>query len=169
MESTSIATPSKVDWKTWEPMVEATLLYVVRGNEVLLIDKKRGIGAGKLNGAGGKIGSGESPLSAAVREFEEELMAIPVDPEKLGEVAFDVMGGVAIRIHVFRSDDLVGEPHETAEACPVWTPVSDIPYDRMWEDDQYWLPLLLDNRRFEVRAGFDGDVLISCEVFETSE
>ena len=169
MGPAGIATPQKVDWSTWEPTVEATLLYVVRGDKILLIHKKRGLGAGKLNGVGGKIEAGESPLAAAVREFEEELLASPVDPEKLGEIAFDVVEEMAIRIHVFRSNDLVGEPKETVEARPEWTPVCNMPYDRMWEDDQYWLPLLLENRRFEVYASFDGDVLVSCEVFETPQ
>ena len=169
MGPAGIATPQKVDWSTWEPTVEATLLYVVRGDKILLIHKKRGLGAGKLNGVGGKIEAGESPLAAAVREFEEELLASPVNPEKLGEIAFDVVEEIAIRIHVFRSNDLVGEPKETVEARPEGTPVCNMPYDRMWEDDQYWLPLLLDNRRFEVYASFDGDVLVSCEVFETPQ
>ena len=169
MGSAGIATLQKIDWSTWEPTMEATLLYVVRGDEILLIHKKRGLGAGKLNGVGGKIEAGESPLSAAVREFEEELLTRPVDPKKFGEIVFDVVEEEAIRIHVFRSNDLVGEPKETVEARPEWTPVRDIPYDRMWEDDRYWLPLLLDNRRFEVYASFDGDVLVSCEVFETHQ
>ena len=169
MGPAGIATPQKVDWSTWEPTVEATLLYVVRGDKILLIHKKRGLGAGKLNGVGGKIEAGESPLAAAVREFEEELLASPVNPEKLGEIAFDVVEEIAIRIHVFRSNELGGEPKETVEARPEGTPVCNMPYDRMWEDDQYWLPLLLDNRRFEVYASFDGDVLVSCEVFETPQ
>ncbi len=155
-----------IDWDTWRADVDATLLYVVRDGEILLIHKKRGIGAGKLNGAGGKVDPGETPLEAAVREFEEELEARPIEPRKLGEVAFDVVGGVSILIHVYRSDGVEGEPTETDEAVPLWAPVSGIPYDRMWEDDKYWLPLLLENRAFEARAQFDGDVLLTCEVFE---
>ncbi|WP_419162669.1 8-oxo-dGTP diphosphatase [Candidatus Palauibacter sp.] len=148
----------------WRPEIDATLLYVVRDGEILLIHKKRGIGAGKLNGAGGKVDPGESCLEAAVREFEEELRAHPVAPRKLGEVAFDVVDGVSILIHVFRADALDGEPSETDEAVPLWAPVDEIPYDRMWADDRYWLPHLLENRAFEAFARFEGDRLLDCEV-----
>lgn len=148
----------------WRAETDATLLYVVRGGEILLIHKKRGIGAGKLNGAGGKVDPGESCLEAAVREFEEELRARPVDPRKLGEVGFDVVNGESLHIHVFRADAVEGEPAETDEAVPVWTPVDDIPYDRMWEDDRYWLPHLLEDRPFEAFARFDGDRMLECQV-----
>jgi 8-oxo-dGTP diphosphatase/2-hydroxy-dATP diphosphatase len=32
-----------------------------------------------------------------------------------------------------------------------------IPYDSMWPDDIYWMPLLLANRHFIGRADFDTD------------
>ena len=44
---------------------------------------------------------------------------------------------------------------ETDEAVPHWVPVDAVPYDRMWEDDRYWIPLLLAGRRFEARALFE--------------
>lgn len=158
-----------MDWEAWSPEIEATLLFVRVDGRLLLIHKKRGIGAGKLNGAGGKVDRGETPLEAAVREFEEELLARPVEPRKGGEVAFHVSDGTAILIHVFLAEALEGEPRETDEAVPHWVPADAIPYDRMWEDDRHWLPLLLAGRRFEARALFEGDTLVSCEVFERSD
>ncbi len=47
-----------VDWESWEPEQVATLLFVVKDTEVLLIHKKRGLGAGKINGPGESL-SGE--------------------------------------------------------------------------------------------------------------
>lgn len=155
-----------VDWDNWTADIEATLLFVVRDGEILLIHKKRGIGAGKLNAAGGKVDPGETVLEAAIREFEEELEATPIEPRKLGEVSFDEVDGVSILIHVFRSDTLIGDPVETDEAVPHWAPIDQIPYDRMWADDRHWLPLLLENRRFTARARFDDDTLLECEVSE---
>lgn len=153
-----------IDWAAWRPDLEATLLFVVRGERVLLIHKKRGLGAGKINAPGGKVDPGETPLDAAVREFEEELEARPVRPERLGVLAFEVVDGPSIRIHVFRSDDVDGEPVETDEAIPAWHPHDDIPYDEMWEDDRYWLPLLLEGRPFDVRTLFAGDRLLGVDV-----
>jgi hypothetical protein len=34
-------------------------------------------------------------------------------------------------------------PRETREAKPVWYDLGALPFDRMWEDDRYWLPLIL--------------------------
>ncbi len=50
------------DWNNWEPGLRATLMFIVdeAREEVLLIRKKRGLGAGKINGPGGKIDPGET-------------------------------------------------------------------------------------------------------------
>ena len=66
-----------VDWERWEPRQRATLLFVVRRDEILLIHKKRGLGAGKINGPGGRLEPGETPLACAIREVEEELCVTP--------------------------------------------------------------------------------------------
>lgn len=159
----------RIDWDAWCPDLEATLLFVVRESRVLLIHKKRGLGEGKLNAAGGKVDPGETPREAAIREFIEEVRARPVDPRKVGEVAFHVTEGDAILIHVFRADELEGVPAETEEAAPRWVPVDEIPYDLMWEDDRYWLPLLLEGRPFHARTLFDGDRLLGYEVLTPPE
>ncbi len=159
-------TTSLVDWTTWQPKEEATVLYVVCDGRVLLIEKKRGLGAGKINGPGGRVEAGENEQGAAIREFEEEVQATPVGVEKCGELWFHVLRGPAIRIHVFRASDCVGEPRETAEATPFWSDVDSMPYDRMWADDRYWFPLLLAGRAFEARTIFDGDRLLEWELEE---
>ena len=150
-----------IDWDAWMPAEQATLLFVVNEDKVLLIEKKRGIGAGKINGPGGRIDPGEGPLEAAVREVEEELRVTPIGIVKVGEVLFQVLNGVSIRIHVFRAADCRGDPTETAEAVPLWTPLEAIPFDRMWEDDRLWFPRMLSGPPFEMRTLFDGDKLLS--------
>jgi len=39
----------EIDWTTWQPNQRATLMFIVdeAGGQVLLIRKKRGLGAGK--------------------------------------------------------------------------------------------------------------------------
>ena len=46
---------SPIDWDGWIPEIRATLMFVREGDQVLLIRKLRGIGAGKINAPGGKI------------------------------------------------------------------------------------------------------------------
>ena len=64
---------SDIDWDTWQPEEVATLMFIIQGDSVLLIRKKRGLGAGKINGPGGKVEGDETPLDCAIRETEEEL------------------------------------------------------------------------------------------------
>ena len=45
-----------------------------------------------------------------------------------------------MRGFVFRTDAFEGDPIETAEASPFWCGWDDVPYDRMWQADRYWLP-----------------------------
>jgi 8-oxo-dGTP diphosphatase len=148
-----------VDWEAWRPADVATLLFVVRGGEVLLIRKKRGLGAGKVNGPGGRIEPGESPRACAIREVQEELHVTPTGVEPMGELRFQFADGYALHCHVFRASGCEGTAAETGEAVPLWTPTDRIPYAEMWADDSLWLPLLLAGERFSGRFVFDGDLM----------
>ncbi len=163
--------PSSVDdinWETWQPKERATLLFVIRAGSVLLIHKKLGLGAGKINGPGGRIERGESARDAAIREVEEELLTTPVDVRKAGELHFQFVDGFSIHGSVFTASDCRGEPRETDEAIPLWAPLDAIPYDRMWADDRHWLPLLLQGAPFRGYFIFDGDRMLDYRI-ETSE
>jgi 8-oxo-dGTP diphosphatase len=140
----------------------ATLLFPVVGGEVLLIRKKRGVGAGLYNGPGGKVEPGETARECAVRETREEIRAAPSGVEKRGELAFRFGSDPFTYVHVFRAAGLAGEPSETPEADPEWYPLDGVPYDEMWPDDRYWLPHLLDGERFFGWFQFDdeGDHLL---------
>jgi 8-oxo-dGTP diphosphatase len=145
-----------VDWARWRG-VECTLVFVVSDGEMLLMRKLRGLGAGKINGPGGKLDAGEAPLAGAIRETREEVCAVPRGLALAGRNAFQFADGSAIDVHVFRADALEGTPAPTPEAEPFWVRVDAIPYAEMWEDDALWLPHLLARRRFAGRFLFDGD------------
>ncbi|AGB37902.1 8-oxo-dGTP diphosphatase [Natronococcus occultus] len=131
-------------------MIEATLCFPRRENggtdEVLLIEKRRGLGEGWYNGPGGKLEDGETPRECAVRETREEV-GLEIDPdelEKAGELSFLLDGECHTFCHVFRTRTFAGELRPSEEARPEWVPVEDVPYDRMWEDDRLWLPAVLE-------------------------
>ncbi|NRA00842.1 MAG: 8-oxo-dGTP diphosphatase [Myxococcales bacterium] len=157
----------EIDWLSWVPQQRATLLFVIRDGEVLLIHKKRGLGEGKINGPGGRLEPGETPLECAIREVEEELLITPVGVRFAGELRFQFLDGLSIHGYVFTASSFEGNPTETDEAAPMWTPLDRIPYDRMWEDDRLWFPHMLDGRPFDGRFLFDGDVLIDHELRST--
>lgn len=152
------------DWSSWTPGLVATLLFVVGEGQVLLIRKKRGLGAGKINGPGGKLDPGESPEECAVRETEEELGVRATGVSEVGRLSFQFVDGMRLYCHVFRADNCIGEPIETDEAIPHWTPVESIPYEEMWADDREWFHLLLARQCFRGYFDFDGDAMLSCRV-----
>ena len=151
----------KLDWPpTWEPTVRANLCFVVKAGRILLIRKKRGFGAGKINGPGGKIDPGETAMESAVRETFEELGVTPLGVRAAGELFFEFLDGMRLHCVVFAADDLTGEPIETDEAVPLWTALDAIPYDEMWADDRFWLPLLISGEQFRAAFIFDGEKLL---------
>lgn len=153
-----------IDWQNWQAEMRATLVFVVNDGHVLLIRKKRGLGAGKINGPGGKIDPGETGLQAAIREAQEEIRITPKQIDKFGELLFQFVDGLSIHCHVFKANDFEGTPQETGEAIPMWTPVDNIPFEEMWEDDRIWLPLMLKGQRFTGRFLFDDDTMLGHEL-----
>jgi 8-oxo-dGTP diphosphatase len=153
-------TVAETDWPGWKPTDTATLVFVVRDGRILLIRKKRGLGAGKINGPGGRVEPGETLEECAVREVQEELRVTPTGLWHGGDHRFQFADGYAIHVHVYRASACEGEPRETDEAAPLWTPLEAIPYDEMWVDDALWLPLLLEGRRFSGRFIFDADEML---------
>jgi 8-oxo-dGTP diphosphatase len=153
-----------IDWSKWRAKDPATLVFVFRGDQVLLIDKKTGLGKGKVNAPGGKVDPGETPEAAAVRECREELHISVRNLEFCGEHCFQFVDGYSIHVYVYRTRDFDGVPTETREAAPRWTPVEEIPFDEMWEDDRYWLPMVLSGERFLGRWIFDGDTMVDYQI-----
>ncbi len=154
-------------------MIEATLCFPLRdasarhdgvaestdadrGSEVLLIEKRRGLGEGWYNGPGGKLEAGETPPECAVRETREEVGLAVSDLEKAAELTFILDGETHTRCHVFRTRSFTGEPRPSPEAHPEWVPIDEVPYDQMWEDDRLWLPGVLSGRTLVGEFRFEG-------------
>ena len=157
---------SDVEWNGWQAKDPATLVFVIRDGKILLIDKKTGFGKGKVNGPGGKLEQGESPEACAVRECQEELGITVSNLQFCGQHRFQFVDGYSIHVWVYSSEEFEGVPTETIEAKPLWVPLDKIPYDRMWEDDQIWLPMLLRGERFQGRWLFDGDTMLDYELLK---
>jgi uncharacterized protein YceH (UPF0502 family)/8-oxo-dGTP pyrophosphatase MutT (NUDIX family) len=155
---------SDIDWANWNPQQRATLLFIVQNGRMLLIHKKTGLGAGKINGPGGRIEPGENPLDAAVREVVEEVGARPAGVTLAGELSFLFTDGLSLHCTVFRASGCSGEPVETPEATPLWVALDAIPYERMWADDRHWVPLLLEGKPFKGYFVFDGDRMLDHRV-----
>lgn len=125
---------------------------------VLLIRKQRPESqAGKLNGVGGKIERGESPVDAMVREFQEEsgvgtsaadweLFAVLTSPE--WEVSF-------FRASLPREtlEDAVMAPPLTHERLECWD-IDRLPSQSTTRNMRWLLPLCLDTSRYVLPLRF---------------
>ncbi|KAF9266051.1 hypothetical protein L218DRAFT_996839 [Marasmius fiardii PR-910] len=164
------------EWLPYHHVKHYTNAFILQGHEVILLGfKKRGFGAGKYNGFGGKVEPGESSLQAAARELEEEA-GIQATLEFAGVLFFvSDREDKAFHIDIYRGEKFDGVITETDEMRPQWfsfregetrTPERSlpIPFDQMWETDPYWIPLLVKGQTFSGRADFrfhDGKLLPS--------
>lgn len=163
-------------WDLWEPEQKCVLCYILRDNngekEVLLIEKKKGFGAGKLTGPGGHIEDEETSFEACIREIKEEVGLTLNSPKMIGAVNFNIPSQNGIKGYIFVCDSFEGTPIETDEAKPFWAPVSDLPWDKMFQDDEHWLPTAIEGKSFDFYATFDDEdklVDYSLELEEENE
>ena len=152
---------SRYDWDNWVPGMRATLVFIFDDTKVLLIEKKTGLGAGKVNAPGGKIEVGETAYDCAVRELNEEVGLQAQELTKMAELRFLMSDHADIFCTVFFGRALNDVAVETREAKPFWVDVDKIPYERMWADDRVWLPIALSGQRVLASFQFDGDTMLS--------
>lgn len=141
-----------------KPKKQTTLCLVYNHPEILLGMKKRGFGEGRWNGFGGKVKEDETIEEATVREMREECGLEISEMEKVGVLEFDADHFKEIIIvHVFRVDKFSGDLVESEEMKPQWFRIDDIPFTDMWTDDPYWMPLLLQGKKFKGKFLFRED------------
>ena len=141
-------------------MKQTNLCYILRPGEVLLAMKKRGFGAGKWNGPGGKAEAGESPEQAVAREVREEIGVSIRDAQDRGVIEFVYAGKPdwSTSCRIYTTTTYEGEPLESEEMRPQWFPLGALPYQDMWESDRVWFPQLLAGESVGCRLYFDNNV-----------
>jgi len=157
---------SDIDWTNWNPKERATLMFIRQNGQLLLIDKKRGLGAGYFNAPGGRMEPGETIMECAVRETQEELCITPLDPVHAGTLMFQFIDGFSIHGEVFTATQFEGTPTETDEAVPHWFLIGDLPYHNMWADDPIWYPKMIAGEKFVGRFTFDGKTMLDYELLD---
>jgi 8-oxo-dGTP diphosphatase / 2-hydroxy-dATP diphosphatase len=159
-------------------MRNTTLLFLVKKEErdddeyepitdICLAMKKRGFGVGRYNGVGGKVEEGETIEDAVKREAQEEIGVLVGSIEKCAELTFVFPHQPSFDqlVHVYLTDEWLGEPEESDEMNPSWFTADAIPYTDMWPDDIFWLPQVLKGESVKGRFVFgEGDVIKEQEV-----
>jgi len=154
-----------------------TLCIIHQHPKVLLGMKKRGFGAGRWNGFGGKLKDNESIEEAMKREIKEESGIDIENLNKVGIIEFGFKNNDEIHeVHIFKSNNFLGKPTESEEMKPQWFYVDEIPFDKMWPSDLHWLPLFLKGKKFKGKFLFDkpsnsdyASVILEKELIEVEE
>lgn len=140
--------------------------YLLREHEgrtqVLLGLKKRGLGAGRFVGLGGKFEPGESAEQAAVREIEEESSVVVAASalDRRGDLhyRFPHRPDWSQRSTVFVGTSWQGVPAPSDELDPEWFDVEQLPLDDMWDDAKHWLPGVLAGGQINREFIFGADL-----------
>ena len=134
-----------------------TLSYIVKDRKVLLGYKKIGFGQGRWNGFGGKVEAGEEIVAGATRELKEECGVTQKHLTAFGKLEFKFVDkpDEILETYLFRAEEFSGEPQESNEMRPEWFSFADVPYDQMWDDDQYWFSQLLAGKKVNGSFLFD--------------
>jgi mutator protein MutT len=149
-------------------MKNATLLFLVKKSEdkithICLAMKKRGFGAGRWNGVGGKVEEGETLEQAVLREANEEIGVTARNIWKVGEMTFTFPHKPEWNqvVHTYFTTEWDGEPQESDEMKPQWYDVTAIPFDEMWPADKFWLPRVIEGELVRRSVVFgEGDTVL---------
>lgn len=127
-----------------------TLGWIIQDGKILLGEKKRGFAIGRWNGLGGKVETGESVEESLKREFREESGIRVLELEKRAVLTFYYKEPKSImESHLFLVTKYSGVPKETEEIRPRWFDFKNMPFKKMWPDDEYWMPHFLAGERFK--------------------
>lgn len=109
-------------------LIPRTLIFLMRGDEILLIQiaQDRGAWAGLYNGVGGHIEAGENPYAAATRELQEETGIIPDDLRYCGVIVVNTGSSPGIGIHIFVGTTDRTNLEASEEGQPRWIALDQV-------------------------------------------
>ena len=114
----------------------------------------------------------ETIEECALRELEEEsgLIGKEENLQWVGRIEFYFAGDSSLDhpVDIFLLWEWEGREEESEEMKPEWYVESQIPLEKMWADDSFWLPQVLEGNKIEAICHFnsDGETLLSFEIIK---
>ncbi len=146
-------------------MIDSTLCYLYRGDEVLMMHrtrKKNDMNRDKWIAVGGRFEDKESPEDCALREVREETGLTMLSWRYRGLVTFVNDQYETERMHLFTSHEFEGELTDCDEGELVWLPVSELDALPQWEGDRIFHRLLKEDVPFfSLKLVYSGEKLLS--------
>ena len=146
-------------------MIDSTLCYLYRGDEVLMMHrtrKKNDMNHDKWIAVGGRFEAGESPEDCALREVKEETGLTMISPCYRGVVTFINDLYETERMHLFTADEFVGDLTDCDEGELVWLPKKQMDMLPQWEGDRIFHRLLDEKVPFfHLELVYSGEKLLS--------
>ncbi len=128
-------------------MMLGNLCIIEKDGKVLLKLATRGGSKGKWNFPGGKIEDGETSEQSTVREVLEETGLAVDGLNAVGKLEFYDDAEPSFFVDVYRADKFTGTLAETDEGPLRWFDSSALPFDGMWDDDKFWVPMIMKGKR----------------------
>lgn len=127
-------------------------------------ENKKKIGAGFLNGFGGKFDDSvdKDIWDTNFREAKEDINIKIKIAKKVGEIIFhnpsDDDELKHMRVHIFIATEWDGEPEETSEMKKIaWYKISKIDYDNFLPADRLFIPQILDGKYIKGLIEYNDD------------
>lgn len=144
-------------------MLNTTLCYVTRGDEVLMlhrVKKKNDLNKDKWIGIGGKFEGGESPDQCLLREAKEETGLTLTSWRCHGVVTFLSDQYEGEYMYLFTADGFEGALKECNEGDLQWVSRAFLNQLPKWEGDEIFLNLMWqDAPFFLLTLRYQGDTL----------
>ena len=144
-------------------MINSTLCYITRGDEVLMlhrVKKKNDVNKDKWIGIGGKFEDQESPDECLLREAMEETGLRLTSWRCRGVVTFLSDCWEGEYMYLFTADGFEGELKVCDEGDLQWVPRAFLDELPKWEGDKIFLELLWkDASFFLLKLRYEGETL----------
>ena len=149
-------------------MLNTTLCYVTRGDEVLMlhrVKKKNDINKDKWIGIGGKFEGEESPDECLLREAKEETGLDLTRWRCRGVVTFLSDAYEGEFMYLFTADGFEGTLKDCDEGELAWIKKKDLLALPAWEGDKIFLRLLDENVPFfSLKLRYEGETLAEAKL-----